>query len=95
MDLVKVTKAEIHHFSDASFKGYGQYSYLRLVNEDSQIHCSSMMGKAQVPPLKSVTILRLELTAAVLSVRVSKQLKRELDIEVRVVKGGTKSQFPA
>ena len=38
--------------------------------------------KALVTPLKSVTVPRPELTAAVLSVRVSEQLKRELDIEI-------------
>ena len=82
VDFGKIAKAEIHHFSDASFKGYGQCSYLRLVNEDGQIHCSFVIGKARVTPLKSVTVPRLELTAAVLSVRISKQLKRELDIEI-------------
>lgn len=82
VDFGKVAKAEIHHFSDASFKGYGQCSYLRLVNEDGQIHCSFVIGKARVTPLKSVTVPRLELTAAVLSVRISEQLKRELDIEI-------------
>ena len=82
VDFGKIAKAEIHHFSDASFKGYGQCSYLRLVNEDGQIHCSFVIGKARVTPLKSVTVPRLELTAAVLSVRISEQLKRELDIGI-------------
>ena len=82
VDFGKVAKAEIHHFSDASFKGCGQCSYLRLVNEDGQIHCSFVIGKARVIPLKSVTVPRLELTAAVLSLRISEQLKRELDIEI-------------
>ena len=45
VDFGKIAKAEIHHFSDASFKGYGQCSYLRLVNEDGQIHCSFVIGK--------------------------------------------------
>ena len=62
---------ELHHFSDASTSGYGQCSYLRLVNERDEVHCSFVMGKARVSPLKSVTIPRLELTAALVSVRVS------------------------
>ena len=68
--------------SDASFKGYGQCSYLRLINQDHKIHCSFVIGKARVTPLKSVTVPRLELTAAVVSVRVSKQLRRELDVNI-------------
>ena len=82
VDFGKVAKAEIHHFLDASFKGYNQCSYLRLVSKDAQIHCSFVIGKALVTPLKSVTVSRPELTAAVLSVPISKQLKRELDIEI-------------
>ena len=33
----RVVRAEIHHFSDACFKGYGQCSYLRMVNENGKI----------------------------------------------------------
>lgn len=82
IDFGRVIKAEIHHFSDASFKGYGQCSYLRLVNENGKICCAFVQGKARVTPLKAVTVPRLELTAAVLSARVSEQLKGELDIEI-------------
>jgi hypothetical protein len=76
-----VMLVEIHHFSDASTLGYGQCSYLRLVNEKQQVHCSLLMGKARVCPLKVVTIPRLELTAALVSVKVSKFLRRELQFK--------------
>ena len=61
-----VKTVELHHFSDASFTGYGQSSYLRLVDEQGQVHCSLALGKARVTPLCQVSIPRLELTAAVL-----------------------------
>ncbi|XP_073237544.1 uncharacterized protein [Porites lutea] len=67
--------------SDASQVGYGQCSYLRLVDENGRIHCSLVMGKARVAPLKTVTILGLELTAATVSVRVASMLKEELDYD--------------
>lgn len=70
---------ELHHFSDASTYGYGQCSYLRLCNEDGNVHCVLVMGKSRVSPLKVITIPRLELTAAVISVEASNVLKRELD----------------
>ena len=38
---------ELHHFSDASVDGYGQCSYLRLVNKSNQVHCSLVMGKSR------------------------------------------------
>ena len=77
-----VIRTELHHFSDASTEGYGQCSYLHLVNEDGRIHCAFVMGKSRVAPLKSVTIPHLELTAAVCSVRISEQIHRELDYPV-------------
>ena len=40
------------------------------------------MGKSRVTPLKCVTIPRIELATAVLSVRMSEQLKRELDMKI-------------
>ena len=76
MDNLK--KVELHHFSDASTEGYGQCSYLRLVDTSNRVNCSLVMGKARVTPLKSITIPRLELTAALVSVKVSEMLSREL-----------------
>ena len=46
-----------------------------------QVHCSFVMGKARVTPLKPVTIPRLELTAALLSVRISASLREELEYD--------------
>ena len=76
-----VMKAEVHHFSDASEEGYGQGSYLRLIDEFETIHGSLLIGKSRVSPIKYVSIPRLELTAATLSIKMSKLIKRELDIE--------------
>ncbi|XP_022794387.1 uncharacterized protein LOC111333131 [Stylophora pistillata] len=78
----RVVNAQLHHFSDASVKGYGQCSYLGLVDETQTVHCSFVMGKSRVAPLKPVTIPRLELTAAVCSVRISQQLRQELELTI-------------
>lgn len=72
---------QLHHFSDASDHGYGQCSYLRLTDDTGRVHCSFVMGKARVTPLKPVTIPRLELTAALLSVRISASLREELEYD--------------
>lgn len=44
-DFGPVVKAELHHFSDASFKGYSQCSYLRMTDTTGKIHCSFVIGK--------------------------------------------------
>ena len=75
-----VVSRQIHSFSDASLTGYGQVSYLRQENDLGQIRCAFLMGKARCSPIKQVTIPRLELTAAGVSVRVSNVLAKELDV---------------
>ena len=77
----KLKSIEVYHFSDASADGYGQCSYLRLVDDKNRIHCSFLLGKAPVTPLKPVTIPRLELTAALVSVKVSQTLQEELEYD--------------
>ena len=80
--VCKVIKAELHHFGDASVHGYGPCSYLRLEDEAHNVHCAFVMVKSRVAPLKPVTIPRLELTAAVCSVRISQQIHRELEYRI-------------
>ena len=74
----RIKSTELHHFSDASLGGYGQCSYTRMANEDGKVHCSIVIGKARVMPLKQETIPRLELTAATISATISTFLRSEL-----------------
>ena len=73
-----VKSIELHSYSDASNIGYGQCSYLRLLDDHDNVHCSLVMAKSRVTPMKPVTIPRLELTAAVVSVQVASTLAGEL-----------------
>ena len=74
--------AQLHHFSDASERGYGAVSYLRLVDRSGQIRCILVMAKSKLAPLKTTTIPRLELAAAVVSVRLDKIIKEHLELVV-------------
>ena len=75
-----VVSSQLHHFSDASETAYGSVSYLRLVNEEGRVHCSFLFAKSRLAPLKSVSIPRLELSVATLSVHHDKMLKRESEM---------------
>ena len=77
----KIVHIPLHSFSDASELGYGESSYLRLVDEYGHIHCTLMMTKARVTPRKFVSILGLELVAAVLAVKISALIKKELEMK--------------
>jgi len=79
VDFGTVVSRQIHNVSDASSMGYGRVTYLRIENEKGDIHCAFLMGKAGVAPIKTMTIPRLELTAATVSVRVGEMIARELD----------------
>jgi hypothetical protein len=83
VDFGKVVEAELHHFSDASSTGYGQCSYIRQVDDQDQVHCALVMAKARVVPRKIVTIPRLELSAAVVSVQISQFIKEEIEMEYK------------
>jgi hypothetical protein len=71
---------ELHHFSDASEKGYGQCSYIRAMSNSGEISCSFVMGKSRVAPKRMLSIPRLELQAAVLSVKMAHVIRSELKI---------------
>ncbi|XP_077969271.1 uncharacterized protein LOC144423001 [Styela clava] len=76
-----IVTRQIHHFADGSAVAYGTVSYLRLINEDGKIHVAFLLGKARLAPIKTVSIPRLELTAAALAVKLDLFLRRELDFE--------------
>lgn len=76
----EIKEVTLHHFCDASTIGYGQCSYLRFENIHKHFHCSFVMGKCRVAPLKAITIPRLELVAATTSARVSRLINKELEI---------------
>ena len=78
----KTVFCQLHHFSDASESAYGVVSFLRMVNEDGQVHCCFVYGKAKVAPLKAVTIPRLELMGAVAAVRINRKLQKALSMSV-------------
>ena len=55
-------------------------AYLRLSNEQDQIYCSLIMGNTRLSPLKTLTVPRLELCAAIIASQMEHDLRRELHL---------------
>ena len=52
-----------------------------MVSKEDKIHCCLLIGKARVVPKKFVSILRLQLTVATLSLKVVSLPKKELKFD--------------
>lgn len=61
--------AELHGFADASERAYAAVVYLRTGHGGRDVGVSLVMSKTRVAPLKPVSLLRLELCAALMLVR--------------------------
>ena len=80
-DPANVLDIQLHMFSDASELAFGAVGYIRIRYGDGKIYCALVASKSRVAPLKQLTMPRLELQGAVLSVRLSNVINEELCIK--------------
>ena len=78
IDFGWVQNAELHHFADASQIAYGTVPFAKLVNENGRTHCSSVAGKSRLARVEQMTLPRLELSAAVLAVKLELSYKKNV-----------------
>ena len=71
----------LHVFTDASESGYGAAAYVRYELQDGTGRARLLYAKARVAPLKSVTIPRLELVAALLAAKIARQIEKEASMD--------------
>ncbi|GFT18515.1 uncharacterized protein TNCV_1708301 [Trichonephila clavipes] len=72
---------EIHGFADASERCYGAAVYCKSKNLRSETLVRLITSKSRVAPIKSLTIPRLELCAAVLLAKLVKRVVAALQLE--------------
>ena len=78
----QTTNTEIHYFSDGSEEAYGSIAYARFVLQNGDIHCSPLLAKSRLTPVKNSahrTVPRIELNGAKLSILLHQILQEELD----------------
>lgn len=78
----RLVGAQLHHFCDASTKAYAAVTYVRLQDDLGYVHCGFIMARSRLAPIKTTSIPRLELCAAVLATSSDVKLRRELTLPI-------------
>nr|XP_012148434.1 PREDICTED: uncharacterized protein LOC105663534 [Megachile rotundata] len=77
-----IQSTSLHGFSDASTKAYAVAIYMRSVLCDGSIHTSLLVSKTRVASVKTVSVPRLELCAALLLARLLRFVRTALHQEM-------------
>ena len=77
----KPTDVTLHFFCDASILAYAAVAYQRTVHADGLVTVRMIAAKSKVAPIKAVSIPRLELMGAVLSVRLAAAISTTLEVD--------------
>lgn len=75
-----VTSIELHGFSDSSITAFGACIYIRCIDNHGNISTKLLCSKSRVAPLRTTTIPRLELSAAVLLAQLMQRVKNSVTI---------------
>lgn len=73
------SKIQIHGFADSSTAAMAAVIYVRVEQPDGKISCNLVTSKTKVAPLKTVTVPRLELSAAELLARLLVEVKKSME----------------
>ncbi|XP_035206619.1 uncharacterized protein LOC118181558 [Stegodyphus dumicola] len=72
---------ELHGFSDASERAYGAAIYISSKRSPGQWKSTLLCSKSRVYPIKTLTIPRLELCAALLLARLTSKVISVIQVE--------------
>ena len=75
-----VTGSQLHIFTDTSLEAYGAVAYLRHEYQSGNVTVRFVMSKAKVTPLKTISVPRLELMAAIVGLRIAETVGQTLGL---------------
>ena len=81
--LSNAINLQLHGFADASQRAYGASVYLRSVDKDNNCSVQLICAKSRVAPIKTTTIPRLELCAALLLSQLIQEVTESLKLEFK------------
>lgn len=77
---------ELHIFCDGSSHAYAALAYVRVQDANGQFRVSLIAAKSKVTPKPPITIPRIELCAAVLGLKLSQWVLKQLSIASNITK---------
>lgn len=77
----KEKSIQLHGFSDSSRAAYGASVYVRVQTLEGKVTSNLLTSKSRLAPIKTLSITRLELSAAELLSRLAKAVKRSMEWE--------------
>ena len=77
---VIIIKSQLNHFCDASSHSYGVVTYIKMIDQEGGVHTMLDMSKAPLVPINSMSIPRLELTAAVLEAKIDSTFWKQMSV---------------
>ncbi|XP_071573556.1 uncharacterized protein [Temnothorax nylanderi] len=89
----QASRIQIHGFADASEKAYGACIYIRITNPQGQHSTQLLCSKSRVAPLKTITLPRLELSAAALLAQLADKVSNAVRLEIEDVCYWTDSEI--
>nr|CAI5867896.1 unnamed protein product [Callosobruchus analis] len=78
---VRPARIELHGFADASAEAYGAAVYIRSVDSNGEIVVNLLCAKSKVAPIKTISIPRLELCAALVLTRLIENVKHSITLK--------------
>lgn len=83
--LKNPTNIHLHGFCDSSIQAYGACIYLRSQNSIGDTLVSLLCAKSRVAPLKALSLPRLELSGALLLVKLTKKVISCLQLDINSI----------